>query len=234
MAGTVPLDHLMCWHRHEDRHGASEACAEALASVIGEVLAQRRVCHVALPGGGTPVACLERLARMPLPWSSLHWYVGDERCLSPGDPQRNDVMLERHFWRLISTPASQCHRMPAELGPERGASEYSRVIEKISALDIVFLGIGEDGHTASLFPGNPAVDDPAPVVPVHNAPKPPPDRVSLGMRTLRQAGRRIVLATGTGKAEAIARIRHGEALPVSMIGEAQWYVDNAAMSLSDS
>ena len=88
--------------------------------------------------------------------------------------------------------------------------------------------MGEDGHTASLFPGNPAIDNNHPVVPVYDSPKPPPQRVSLGLTTIQSARQRIVLVSGRGKHEALVRIKQGVQLPVSRIGATHWFVDEAA------
>ena len=88
--------------------------------------------------------------------------------------------------------------------------------------------MGEDGHTASLFPGNAALDDTRPAVPVHHAPKPPPERVSLGLTTLQSAGERIVLVTGQDKRDALQRIGAGERLPITMAGPLLWFIDAGA------
>ena len=166
---------------------------------------------------------------MDLPWQHIHWYLGDERCYPLSHPERNDSMVEQRLWSRIDTPAENLHPIPAELGPERAAEQYSALIDRLGgSLDIVVLGIGEDGHTASLFPGNPALDDNRAAVPVHDAPKPPPQRVSLGLATLQSAGERIVLVSGSGKREALAAVKRGQPLPVNRIGPAHWFVDQAA------
>ena len=213
------------WYVFDSKEEAAENCALAIAGCIGEAVDTRGVCHVALPGGTTPALCLAYLARLDLYWESVHWYVGDERCLPKGDIDRNDRMLDTEFWQSITTPENQCHRIPAELGAEKAALAYARIITPALPLDIAFLGIGEDGHTASLFPGNPALDLDAPVVAVHDAPKPPPDRVSLGLKVLQGARKRFVLATGAGKADAIRHVRKGDPLPANLIGTSDWYLD---------
>ena len=218
------------WNIHDTPERAAEAAAEAMATLIRQRLEQQDTCHVALPGGTTPARCLARLADMDLPWTRVHWYLGDERCLPPGDPQRNDVMIERELWARIAAPAETRHPVPAERGAEAAAHAYATEIAAAAPLDLVFLGMGEDGHTASLFPGNPALDDPRPVVPVFAAPKPPPERVSLGLTTLRAARHRMVLATGAGKRAAARKIRAGADLPLNRIGELVWFGDAAALA----
>jgi 6-phosphogluconolactonase len=217
------------WHIHQDPAEAAAACAEHLARCITAVLETRALCHVALPGGGTPAACLSRLAEQPLPWARVHWYLGDERCLPPGDADRNDRMIEQQLWSAIAAAADTIHRIPAELGAEPAARHYAELIDALDRLDIVLLGLGEDGHTASLFPDNPALDDTRSVVPVHHAPKPPPERVSLGITTLGSAAERVVLATGPGKRDAINQVKAGAPLPINRIGPLHWFVDRAAV-----
>ncbi len=230
VAGTNPAEtRVHTWHIHRDPAEAAIACAEYLAGRIMAVLDARALCHVALPGGSTPAACLSHLAQQPLPWSRVHWYLGDERCLPPGDTDRNDRMIEQQLWRAINAPATNMHPIAAELGAESAAGFYARLIDALDRLDIVLLGMGEDGHTASLFPDNPALDDTRSVVPVHHAPKPPPERVSLGITTLRAAAGRVVLATGPGKRDAIEQVKAGAPLPVNRIGPLHWFIDRAAV-----
>ena len=206
---------------------ASKAAAEFIAGKIESSIQQRGVCHVVLPGGNTPVACLGYLAEKKLPWSKVHWYLGDERCLPRGHAERNDLMLEKHFWSRLS--AANSHPIPAELGAEAAAEIYREVISAVDRFDIAFLGMGEDGHTASLFPGNKALHDTRSVVPVFDSPKAPAERVSLSVATLQKTRCRIVLAAGAGKADVIARIKKGEALPINTIGDIHWCVDAAAV-----
>lgn len=211
-----------------DAEAVAQAAAEFLGDLISTCVAAKGECHVALPGGSTPARCLELLAGMDLPWHSIHWYLGDERCYPVAHPERNDSMIERQLWSRIDAPVENRHPIPAEMGPVEAAGHYAALINRLDRLDIVMLGIGEDGHTASLFPGNKAVEDKAAVVPVYDAPKPPPERVSLGLKTIQSAGNRIVLVAGSAKREAMNALRQGKPLPVNRIGPADWFVDQAA------
>jgi 6-phosphogluconolactonase len=124
------------------------------------------------------------------------------------------------------SPAS-VHRIAGELGPDEGAAAYDRIVAGLAPLDVVLLGVGEDGHTASLFPGHPELQAKGWAVGVRNSPKPPPDRVSLTLPALQGARRVIVLTTGAGKADAVAKARRGE-VPSGMIAGAKWLIDRAA------
>lgn len=215
------------WFVYNEFDQASKAAADFIADKIAVAIKENGICHVVLPGGNTPVICLEYLADKKLPWDKVHWYPGDERCLPKGDAQRNDVMLEKHFWSRL--PLTNFHTIPAELGAEKAAKLYCEVIDAIECFDVAFLGMGEDGHTASLFPHNKALDDMRSVVPVFDSPKAPDQRVSLSCNTLRKAHYRIVLAAGVEKADVIKRIKKGDALPINCLGDIYWYVDEAAV-----
>lgn len=210
----------------------AESVAQAGADFISEQLAacieDRDICHVALPGGSTPARCLELLSQKQLPWKKIHWYLGDERCHPVGHADRNDTMIAQQLWARIDAPAANLHPIPAELGPEAAAVQYAALIDGIGTLDIAVLGMGEDGHTASLFPGNPALESGQSVVAVFDAPKPPAERVSLGLTALQSARQRVVLVSGRGKRDALARVSQGQPLPVNRIGTAHWFVDQAA------
>ncbi len=216
------------WRRLADADAVAEAAAAYLAQRIRTHVDAHGICHLALPGGTTPARCLAQLASLALPWQQVHCYLGDERCLPPGDPERNDTMLAESLWSRVAIPAANIHPIAAELGPTEGARRYCPVIENAGRIDIALLGMGEDGHTASLFPDNPALALTAPVVPVFDAPKPPPERVSLSIQTLRDSGERIVLVTGSSKAAALRRVKAGDPLPVNLIGPLCGFCDAAA------
>ena len=140
-------------------------------------------------------------------WGRVAVLFGDERCVPPGHPESNfrqahEALLGR-VWPLT------VHRMPGELGPEEGAAAYEDVVRRVETLDLLLLGMGPDGHTASLFPGNPALEAGGLVVGVHDSPKPPPERISLTLAALRSARRVLILATGE---------KHGLALSVNRPG----------------
>jgi len=218
------------WLVYKELETVAKAAADFIAETIEECRQQRGICHIALPGGNTPKYCLAYLAKKKLAWNKIHWYMGDERCFPIGHKERNDVMLEQYLWSKITD--THIYRMPTEKGAEAAATEYRNIIAGFDHFDLAFLGIGEDGHTASLFPSNNALNDTRSVIPVYDSPKPPSDRVSLSIDTLKQALNRVVLASGRDKASIIVRIKKGEPLPINCIGDIYWYVDEAAVSLS--
>jgi 6-phosphogluconolactonase len=203
---------------------SAEDVAAAAAADIAEAL-RKGARTLVLAGGTTPQRCYEILSRMDVAWGRVSVLFGDERCVPPDHPDSNYRMAREAMLDRVA-PAT-VHRMPAELGPDEGAKLYARVVEALTPLDVVVLGVGEDGHTASLFPGHPALKAAGLTVGIHDSPKPPPQRVTLTLGALQSARRVIILATGKGKADAVAKAKRGE-VPSGMIAGARWLIDRAA------
>ena len=214
------------WNIYHDFKQASQHAADFLARHIDNYINNNGVCHVILPGGNTPIECLKLLSEKTLSWEKVHWYLGDERCLSPGDSERNDLMLENNLWSKINK--ANVHRIAAELGAEEAAAQYRNEIKDINSFDIAFLGMGEDGHTASLFPGHEALNDTRSVIPVYHSPKPPSDRVSLSLDTLSKTKTKVVLVGGSAKKQILKRIKDNEPFPINSIGDINWFIDEAS------
>jgi 6-phosphogluconolactonase len=202
----------------------AEEVAAAAAKDIAEAI-RGGVRTLVLTGGTTPQRCYELLAEMELEWGRVTVLFGDERCVPPNHPDSNYLMAKTTL--LDKVMPATVHRIPAELGPDEGAAEYEKVVAANLPLDLVLLGVGEDGHTASLFPGHQALKAHNLVVGVYDSPKPPPERVTLTLPVLRAARRVLIMATGAGKADAVARAKRGE-VPSGMITGAKWLIDQAA------
>ena len=215
-------------HVHDDARAMGAAVARQIALLAKQAIAARGVFRLALAGGETPRRCYEELARVDIDWRHVQIYFGDERCMPTGDLNRNDAMVRDALFEHIAIPEENIHRIMAELGAAHAAACYMLVLGGIQ-LDLVLLGMGEDGHTASLFPGNPASASEAAVVAVYGAPKPPAERVSLGFTTLNAARAKFFMVAGEGKRPALERILRGEVLPAAMITDAEWHVDRAAL-----
>jgi 6-phosphogluconolactonase len=201
-----------------------EAVAEAGAKAIALAL-KNGARTLVLAGGTTPERCYELLAEMEVEWGKVTILFGDERCVPPDHPDSN-YRVAREKLLDKASPAT-VHRMPAELGPDEGAKEYAKTIANLVPLDLVILGVGEDGHTASLFPNHPILKATGLVAGIKNSPKPPPERVTLTLETIQAAKQVLVLATGKGKADAVALAKRGE-VPSGMIAGARWLIDRAA------
>lgn len=213
---------------YKDTEAVASAAADVIADKIMACLALNPECHTVLPGGSTPARCLEILSGHDLPWHRLHWYPGDERCVEPDHADRNDVMIRQKL-KPSSGDDIHLHSIPAELGLEQAVPAYRKIVdalvEKQGGFDLAILGMGEDGHTASLFPGQTTLDHTASVVAVTDSPKPPPERVSLGVPVLRASSFRMVIATGAGKRDIIESAVFGSDLPVSRFQAETWMLD---------
>lgn len=197
--------------------------AAATAQLVRDAL-DRGIRTLVLAGGSTPQRAY-RLLQPGVGWGRVAVLFGDERCVPPDHPESNYRMAREALLDRVS-PAT-VHRMAGELGAEEGARRYSEVVDIYGTLDLVLLGMGPDGHTASLFPGAPELALGGTVCPVHDAPKPPPDRISLTLPVLRSARRVVLIATGPDKAEAVAKAAIGE-VPAGMIPGAEYLLDAAA------
>lgn len=227
---TLRLPHAAALHVSRDAESLATAVARRIAEIAGQAITTHGVCRIALAGGETPRRCYEQLRNMPVAWAHVHIYFGDERCLPVGDVHRNDTMVQHALLQHIAIPDANVHCIPAELGAQVAASRYALELKQVMPLDLVLLGMGEDGHTASLFPSNPALQSRGDsVAAVFDAPKPPPERVTLSMAVLNAARRKIFLVAGFGKQVALQRIVQGEMLPAGQVISAEWYVDQDAM-----
>jgi 6-phosphogluconolactonase len=202
----------------------AEDVAAAAAADIASTLSDGARSLV-LAGGTTPRRCYELLAHLDVAWGRVSVLFGDERCVHADHPESNYRMAREALLDHVA-PAT-VYRIPAELGPDEAAGLYAHVVAAVAPLDIVLLGVGEDGHTASLFPGHPALNASGLAVGIRDSPKPPPQRVTLTLPALRAARRVIILATGAGKADAVARAKRHE-VPSGMIAGARWLIDRAA------
>lgn len=212
---------------HPTSEAAAHAAAELLAARIDEAQAARRVAHVALAGGSTPRRTYELLGPLLTDPANVDWWFGDERCVPADDPDSNYRLIAETLLRAATIPADHVHRIRGELPPAEAAQRYAAELRRAAPLgddgtprlDVAFLGLGQDGHTASLFPGDPALEiRDLLVVPVVAA-KPPPNRITLTLPVLRAARSSVILATGAGKRDAVERVLAGPdpATPASLL-----------------
>jgi 6-phosphogluconolactonase len=184
-----------------DGEAAARYCAARLAEAIGEAIAERGVAHVALSGGNTPVRTYELLGDLVGSGENVHLWLADERCVPLDDPESNAKLI----LMTIDLPAATLHTVDGTLGPEAAAAAYAKELGDV-VLDAALLGLGPDGHTASLFPGHATLEQHGSrVLPVDDSPKPPPERVTMSLDTLGEARSLLLLVTGAGKADALAR-----------------------------
>lgn len=212
-------------------HAASD-----IARLLDEAREQRGCAHVALTGGGSPARTYQLLAQTLGDWAGIEVWFGDERCVGPDDEQSNYRLAAETLLLPAGVPGEQVHRMIGELGPQEGAKRYAQELRAHGTpqLDVAVLGIGPEGHIASLFPHAPALDagEEEPCVGVGDSPKPPPERITLTLPVLRAARACLVIATGREKAGAIAAMLGEPArdVPASLLARERLsvVVDDAA------
>ena len=210
---------------HPGKQALSDALAARLVTAVLDAQSRRGVAHLSLTGGSlgsdlwASVAALP--ARSAVDWSRVELWWGDERYLPAGDPDRNDVQNDDAGLAELPLDPANVHRVPgpdASESAEASATAYGESMRAsgAGAFDVMILGVGPDGHVASLFPGHPAQQTTdAIAVAVHNSPKPPPDRVSLTFEALRRSREVWFIVAGTDKAEAVARAVGGAGPDVS-------------------
>jgi 6-phosphogluconolactonase len=229
----------------DDAENAARTCAERMASAIARARDERGVAHLALAGGSTPARAYELLPRLVDDWTGVHAWFGDERCVPLDHPDSNAVLVRDTL--IAALPADGegpiLHRVEraGDGDPPAAAAAYERELRTqvpgatIPVLDLALLGLGEDGHTASLFPDDPVLEERDRLVVAVRGRKPPPDRVTFTLPLLRAARAIVVLTAGAGKAEAVRAMLAGPSAhtPASLLGEGatvELIADRAATS----
>ncbi|VAX02882.1 6-phosphogluconolactonase, eukaryotic type [hydrothermal vent metagenome] len=219
------------WRIFDDAEAVARATAERILDSATQAIETRGQFKLVLAGGTTPAQAYRLLRAADADWGKWFIYFGDERCLPADHPERNSVMAGENWLAHMALPAENIFPIPTEEGIDRAVEKYTAIVETALPFDLVLLGMGEDGHTASLFPGHP-LDALATVVAVHDAPKPPPQRVSLGLAALNAAREVLIIVTGRGKQAAVQCWQAGEDLPIAHVhGQdgVDVYIDSAAV-----
>lgn len=217
-----------------------EALANYLIADIQRTLSRQDFYRWALAGGSTPRRLYQYLAQPSvaglLDWSRIHLFWGDERCVPLNDPQSNYFMVKESLLDCAPIPAGNLFPMEGALDSERAAITYAAVLGE-EPLDLILLGMGDDGHTASLFLTTPRLREESRLVVATRSPLPPVDRISLSLRAINAARQVIFLVLGESKAGRLAQAidqsgRQDATLPAAMVnpesGALHWFVDHAA------
>jgi 6-phosphogluconolactonase len=232
----------------KDAERLSHLAAMRMSEGIGSSIEARGVSYVALAGGSTPLRVYQILAadhmRNTIDWRHVHLFFGDERMVPPDDPASNYGMVSRELVSHIPIPPENIHRIRGEASAVDAGMEYETELQKcfggrVPRFDIVILGVGEDGHTASLFPGTDALIEGSRMAIGYFIPQLNIWRVTLTLPVLLNARETLFLVTGKRKASMVARILEaGEpqaGIPASMVrptqGRVHWILDEEAASL---
>ncbi|HEX5854411.1 MAG TPA: 6-phosphogluconolactonase [Thermoanaerobaculia bacterium] len=203
----------------------ADAAAFLFVNLAVQAVRDRGTFYVALAGGTTPLSCYRLLSAPPISsrvdWERTQVFFGDERCVPEGQPDRNDQNAAAALLDHVPIPSKNIHRVPVAEpdAAERYESELRGAFSGIPRFDLVFLGLGADGHTVSLFPGHASLEETQRLVlRIDNSPKPPPSRVTFTLPLLNAARHVALLATGKDKADALARVlAEDEALPAARV-----------------
>lgn len=224
---------------HPDADALAAAVAARLITKMIDVQAERGDASVVLTGGRVGIATLRAVAASPaqsaVDWTAVDIWWGDERFLPAGDSDRNETQARDALLDRVPVDPARVHPMPAsdhaESDPEAAAEAYAHEVDG-RAFDVLLLGVGPDGHVASLFPGDPTLRDDRPAVAVRNAPKPPPTRISLSMPVIQRATEVWLVVAGDDKAAVVHRAISGdETLPAAQAhgtDKTLWLIDRAA------
>ncbi len=233
--------------RFADVEALGRAAAELFAGKAREAVRARGKFSVLLAGGDTPRRTYELLAGKPLrgrvPWEAVHLFWGDERCVPPDSPHSNYGMARKSLLDRVPVDPGHVHPVRCDLSPAEAAAAYEEELKVFfpgvpPRFDLALLGLGSDGHTASLLPGSPAVAEAVRWAAVAKRPEEAFSRVTVTLPLLNRASTVLFLVSGAGKADVLrALLEDGEAAaryPASLVrpvsGDLRWFVDAAAAS----
>lgn len=229
-----------------DAEAVSQAAADQFIAASSESIEERGEFIVALSGGSTPGSAYQRLAEADLAplinWRKVHLFWGDERAVPPTHPESNYRLARDSFLDKVPIPYANIHRIKTELDPDLAAADYAEELQGIFGgkgpprFDLILLGMGDDGHTASLFPGTGALSEARRWVVANYVEALKAWRITLTPRVLNAARRIVFLVTGSKKAERLKQVLQGErdpkSLPAQLVdprdGQLIWLVDKAA------
>lgn len=225
--------------------------AKNFSNFLAEFISTRDKVYIALSGGSTPKIVFDELAvnyANKIDWAKVHFYWGDERCVAPTDDESNYKMTVEHLFSKIEIPKENIHRIKGENDPDYEASRYSKLLKnelpknnKLPSFDLVILGMGDDGHTASIFPHEIYLWDTKKYCEVAVHPETGQRRVTLSGRIINNADQVVFLVTGGNKADKVREITSREGgyknFPASLVdpksGNLIWFLDeSAARSIS--
>lgn len=229
-------------HSYADLPATAHACADRVAHLLREMIGARGVAHIGLSGGNTPKSMYAVLAGLPdIDWANVHFWWGDERCVPQSDKDSNERMARESLLSRIRFNEAHVHSVPTTLPPAECAAAYEAALRRVCEIDlqsrmpiidILLLGIGDDGHTLSLFPRSPTLNESVKAVANTIAPPTSPvkDRVTFTFPAARSARYRIFLAAGPDKKPVVQGCLANPPAdqPSAKVGEAEWFLDAAA------
>ncbi len=229
-----------------DPAAVASTAAKRIVDLAEDAIATRGSFSIALSGGSTPKALFQLLAAEPylkrIDWKNWKIYFGDERCVPPTHPDSNFRMASEAMLTKVPIPPDQIHRMKGELDPQQAATEYGQLLKQNfgdGGLDIILLGMGDDGHTASLFPKTAALNETHHRCVANFVEKLGVWRITMTAPFINRARQIIIMATGAAKADRLHQVLDGppdtQNLPIQLIdppnGQDLWLLDSAAAAI---
>ena len=222
------------WMIFKDTKILSEHLVEDILSIADESIKKNSKFSIVLAGGNSFLDSYKILRESNSDWMKWHVYIGDERCLPINDRKRNDKIINDIWLNNDKIPKKNINFIKAELGIKNAVQQYETILNNITSFDLVLLGMGDDGHTASLFP-NHSYDQDKSVVAEYNSPKYPKERISLSYSRLNNSKNVFKLVCGRSKSKALGLWINNVELPINQIHgnfEKVYICDDALMSIS--
>jgi 6-phosphogluconolactonase len=235
------------WHPYANPDAAAEACAHHILGLLEEALSGKEFATLAVSGGSTPKLLFQKMVAMKFDWSRVHLFFVDERMVPPTDDESNFKLANENLVIPAKIPRSHVHRIEGELTPDRAASRYIIEIErffdlddgKLPHFDVIHQGTGPDAHTASLFPGDPLINDRERIAAATYSQSKKNWRVTLLPGVLLAARHNVFLVSGEDKAEAVHNVFEADYDPMKYPAQTvthhgrkvAWFLDNAAAHL---
>ena len=225
--------------RYPDSRSAAKACGQRILDLLTEAIAGRQRATLAISGGTSPKPMFELFAKSGFAWESVHVFWVDERCVPPSDTQSNFRMANETWLAPAKVPRGNIHRVLTELAPQEAARQYEEQLRTVLGgdvpqFDVIHRGIGPDAHTASLFPGEPLIEDHQKLAAAVWVEKMHQWRVTLLPGVLEAARHTVILATGSDKAAALKSALYGDYDPMTVPAQigargpsATWFTDVA-------
>jgi 6-phosphogluconolactonase len=225
--------------RHQNGIAAAQACGRRVLALLEHAVAERGRATLAVSGGSSPRPMFETLARSGFGWEAVDVYWVDERCVPPDHPHSNFRLANGVWLEPARVPAANIHRVLGEIDPHEAAALYDQALRRVEHFDVIHRGMGADAHTASLFPGDPLIDDHQRFAAAVYAAGLKQWRVTMLPRVLLSARHTVILAAGAGKAAALDAVLTGPYDPKKYPAQiaarnskrATWFVDEAAAAL---
>ena len=205
-----------------------EATASKVTELINKGIQSHKTSHVIVASGNSISQTLGLLSKDDADWSKVNWYLADERCVAQDDRLRNDLQVARVLKKSLGENFGRVISASSSLSPKEAASEYASRISAIDMFDFCLLGMGNDGHIASLLPKHPALNSNQLCSDIYDSPNPPATRITVTLKLMQSVSNRILVTAGSGKSSAVHDYIMNPQAPVRLYNPTAIFADQAA------